>query len=260
MSERNRPLRVMSWHLWWRFGPWQERAPAIATTLKRAAADIICLQEVWDDGARNFAAELAGELGYHHAWAPGARPNGIHMGNAILSRWPIAGHESIALYGQPGADEMRVALRTDIARPGGTVPVFCTHLNHLPYHSHIRQKQVAGVLEFIRDSRPWEYPPVLCGDFNADPMSDEIRMITGQAAVPVPGLALHDAWNVANPGSAGFTWSADNPFVAETFEPSRRIDYIFTAPRSRAGPAMSAPAALPATHRSTASGPAITTP
>ncbi len=226
MSDDKR-LRVMSWNLWWRFGPWQERAPAIAATLAREGADIICLQEVWDDGARNFAAELAGELGYAHAWAPGARPNGIHMGNAILSRWPIAGHETIALYGQAGADEMRVALRADIEGPGVRIPVFCTHLNYLPYHSHIRQRQVAGVLEFMQASRPWKYPPILCGDFNAEPMSDEIRMITGLAAVPVEGLALLDAWSYCHPERPGFTWSRANPHAGQSLEPERRIDYIF---------------------------------
>jgi endonuclease/exonuclease/phosphatase family metal-dependent hydrolase len=31
-------------------------------------------------------------------------------------------------------------------------------------------------------------PLVVCGDFNADPDSDEIRMLRGRSSAPVPGL------------------------------------------------------------------------
>ena len=223
----NDTFTVMTWNLWWQFGPWQERAPAIAATLAREAPDIICLQEVWDDGTRNFAAELAEGLGYSHAYAPGAKPNGIHMGNAVLSRWPIAGNEIAKLYGEKGAEEFRVAIRADISGPNGTIPVISTHLNYLPYHSHIRQKQVADILGFIKRGKTEHNPPILCGDFNAEPASDEIRMITGLRASPVEGLAMLDAWHMCHPTDPGFTWSNDNPFAAECREPDRRIDLIF---------------------------------
>ena len=59
-------LRVLSWNIWWRFGPWERRRPAIAATLARLDADVIGLQEVWGDETTNLAAELAAELGYHH--------------------------------------------------------------------------------------------------------------------------------------------------------------------------------------------------
>jgi endonuclease/exonuclease/phosphatase family metal-dependent hydrolase len=75
---------------------------------------------------------------------------------------------------------------------------------------------------------------VICGDFNADPQSDEIRMMTGQTAVE-PGLPVfHDAWTFANPLAPGLTWDNANPYVAAWLEPDRRIDYIFTGwPKAR---------------------------
>ncbi len=229
-------LRVMSWNLWWRFGPWEERAPAIAATLAAERPDIICLQEVWDDGQRNFAAELAEGLGHAHAFAPGARPNGIWMGNAVLSRWPIEAQEVIALPALPGADELRVALRTEITAPFGRLNVICTHLNYKPFHSAIRQQQVAELLRIVKAAPRAKLPPILCGDFNADPMSDEIRMITGLAAAPVEEIALIDSWAFCHPLDPGFTWSRENPFAAENPEPQRRIDYIFAGiPSGRAG-------------------------
>ena len=38
-------MRVVTWNLWWRFGPWQERQPAIARSLVELKPDIVCLQE-----------------------------------------------------------------------------------------------------------------------------------------------------------------------------------------------------------------------
>lgn len=220
-------LRVITWNLWWQFGPWKERAPAILATLRELDADIIALQEVWDDGTDNFARQLADALGYHYAYAPGARPNGVHMGNAILSRWPIANQATTPLYDQKNAEEMRVALYCQIDGPRGQIPVFCTHLNWQQHHSHIRQKQVADLAAFIKENRKGRFPPILCGDFNADPESDEIRMLTGQTAVPVANIVFHDAWRNAGDGSAGFTWDNENPYAVDTLEPNRRIDYIF---------------------------------
>ena len=227
-------MRVLTWNLWWRFGPWEERAPAIAATLREVDADIIALQEVWDDGTNNFAAQLADELGYNYVYAPGAKPNGIYMGNAILSRWPIANHEVAALFDQKNAEEHRVVIRAVIDGPRGSFPVFSTHLNWQQQHSHIRQKQVVDLARFIDQTRPWKYPPILCGDFNADPHSEEIRMLLGQTTCPVDNLVFHDAWAFIHPEKTGFTWDNANPYVAQSYEPDRRIDYIFTGwPRAR---------------------------
>ncbi len=62
-------VRVLTWNIWWRFGPWERRRLAIVATLARLDADVIALQEVWSDETTNLAAELAAELGYHHVFA-----------------------------------------------------------------------------------------------------------------------------------------------------------------------------------------------
>jgi len=220
-------LRVVSWNVWWRFGAWEKRAPAILETLRNLDADIIFLQEVWGDETTNFAEQLAAELGYNYVYGPGATLNDIRMGNAILSRWPIEHHEIISLYDQKNAEEMRVAIHAQIDGPRGKIPVFCTHLNWQQHHSHIRQRQVSDLVQFVARTKPWKFPPVLCGDFNADPHSEEIRMMTGQTRCPVDNLVFHDAWHFSIDRGVGYTWNNCNPNVAETFEPDRRIDYIF---------------------------------
>lgn len=47
-------LKVLNWNIWWRFGPWEERAEAIASTLAEIDADVITLQEVWDHDGSKF--------------------------------------------------------------------------------------------------------------------------------------------------------------------------------------------------------------
>jgi endonuclease/exonuclease/phosphatase family metal-dependent hydrolase len=224
-------VSVLTWNLWWRFGPWAARQPAIAATLARLAPDVVCLQEVWaaPDGGRQ-AEQLAAALGgYHVAEAVGVGFEFADqsLGNAVLSRWPIRAVEQRRLPAPAGLDELRVMLRADIDGPRGPLEVFTTHLNFRLDQSDVRQTQVRALCEFIAETADARtFPPVLCGDFNAEPGADEIRMLTGLAAVPVPKLVFLDAWQAAGDGGPGHTWRNANPFAAVDCEPDRRIDYV----------------------------------
>jgi endonuclease/exonuclease/phosphatase family metal-dependent hydrolase len=222
-------LRVLTWNLWWRFGPWERRRPAIAATLAELRPDVVALQEVWGEpGGTNLAAELAAELGYEHAYASRLALDGVDFGNAVLSRWPITSSTATDLPAPPDADELRLVLRADVDGPRGPFQVFSTHLNWRFDHSAVRQEQVRTIAEAVAAARPRTFPPVLCGDFNAVPDSDELRVLTGRAAGPVDGLVFHDAWEVAGDGGPGSTWSNANPYAALDLEPDRRIDYVLT--------------------------------
>lgn len=220
-------LKVLTWNVWWRFGPWEERGQAIAQTVVDIDADVIALQEVWSDKDTSFAAELAAKLGYHFVYEKCMDVGDLGFGNAILSRWPITQTDIVTLFGQEETGETRLAMFAEIDGPRGKIPMFTTHLNWKLDHSHIRQKQVADLARFI-DSKPTrKFPHVLCGDFNADPDAEEIRMLNGLTTTPVEGLVFHDAWSFADDSSGGMTWDNSNPYVAMEFEPDRRIDYIF---------------------------------
>jgi endonuclease/exonuclease/phosphatase family metal-dependent hydrolase len=220
-------MRVLTWNLWWRFGPWQARQPAIETTIARLDPDLVALQEVWDDGTDNLAAILGQRLGYHHVYASRLENDGVKFGNAVLSRWPITHHEWRPLPAPDELDEQRTVLRADVDGPRGPVQLFCTHLNWRFDQSHVRQEQVRAIARFVKESPTRAYPPVLCGDFNADPESDEIRMLTGRAAVPEPKLVFHDAWEAGGDGSPGYTWRNANPYAVKDLEIDRRIDFVF---------------------------------
>src|SRR5690606_15806248 len=117
--------------------------------------------------------------------------------------------------------------RTD--GPRGAVHVFGAALGWRLDHSAQRQDQVRILAEFVRQAAADDAPAVVCGDFNAAPDSDEIRMLTGRAAVAAPGMVFYDAWETAGDGTPGHTWSRTNPWARPVLWPDRRIDYIFSA-------------------------------
>ncbi len=226
-------VRVLTWNIWWRFGPWERRQPAIVATLAQVDADLIALQEVWSDESTNLAAELAAKLGYHHVFASAGDYEGFGFGNALLSRWPVAQYESIMLHGQE-TGEGPMALFVEVDGPRGRLPIFSIYLNWLHDHSHIRQRQVADLARFVDRVCPKTFPPIVCGDFNAKPASEEIRMLTGLTTCPVEGLFFHDAWGVAGGEGPGYTWDNVNPYISARFDPNGRIDYILVGePKAR---------------------------
>ena len=79
-----------------------------------------------------------------------------------------------------------------------------------------------------------EFPSILCGDFNADPNSDEIRLLLGLSS-PINRTVLRDSWQLVNPDDHGYTWSNENNFARKTLEPNRRIDYIFVGAPGKNG-------------------------
>lgn len=223
-----RPLTVLSWNLWWRFGPWEERLPAIIDTIRRLDPDLAGLQEVWVADGTSSAHRIADALGYHVSVEHRLVLDGVGFGNAVLSRWPITGTQTAPLSAdQVDRDEERLVLAADVEAPAGPLQLFSTHLNWRHDHGAARQQQVREVCALVASKRPRSYPAIVCGDFNAEPDSDEIRMMTGKAAVPSPGTVFVDTWAATNPAGEGSTWSNANPFAAEAFEHDRRIDYVF---------------------------------
>lgn len=227
-------LRVMTWNLWWRFGPWWQRQAAIEQTLLDVSADVVGIQEVWAEreGA-NQARILARRLGYHFAH-PELRfgPDGVAFTNAILSRWPITSVDSARLPRADGTPSHRSVVAASIDSPFGPLLVASTHFDWQFDASADRVAQAAAVARFVDRLRPEPtvgFPAVLLGDLNALPWSDEVRSLTGATAPPVPGLVFTDAWDVAGGGQRGDTWCGSNPYLVDSTWPNRRIDYVLVS-------------------------------
>ncbi len=69
-------------------------------------------------------------------------------------------------------------------------------------------------------------PPLLCGDFNAEPMSDEIRFLTAKAVIDGRSTYFQDAGAVMH-DHGGVTHEPANDFQARLNVPPTRIDYVF---------------------------------
>jgi endonuclease/exonuclease/phosphatase family metal-dependent hydrolase len=217
-------VRVVTWNVWGLYGPWQEREAAIEATLQVARADVVVLTESWSKDHDSQCARLADSLGLqHHCFSgvPAQEDEAALSGVALMSRWPIQRESSHT--GGPAWVQF-----TEPAVPRGPIQVFGLVMDAWWFdQSEARQQAIQQLLSCI-DELQNGAPLVLCGDFNADPDSDEIRMLTGRMAAPVPGLSFYDAWEVAGL-TPGHTWSNSNPWATQLLWPDRRIDYIFSA-------------------------------
>ncbi len=222
--------RVATWNVWGRYGDWEPRQAGIESVLRSAAADIVCLEETWAAGPARQADAIGDALGLAHRVAVTDWPqDDWHSGAAVVARWPIARHEKRAL---PGGG---TALYAEVSGPRGPLQVFVVMLDYPLHASGPRQEQVRELCRFVGDTQDRRHLTVVCGDFNAGPDSDEVRLLTGRAAPPTPGLVFYDAWEVAGDGGPGFTWSNDNPLAAVGLLPDRRFDYVLSAWPRRGG-------------------------
>lgn len=244
-------MRVMTWNLQGRVGRWQERHPAIESVLVSARPDVVMLQESWVEPNGSTQADLlAARLGMHASTAAELAGFDIYpqapywVVNSVLTRWPNRIERAVPLVDESGTPTWRHVLVIDVARPadeGGPFIAAGTHLEHGLDRSVTRSAQMEHLMSEIADTlgddaaRRERLPAIVAGDFNAVPISDEIRRATGTSTPFVPGFVLVDAWEACGNTGRGDTWSSDNPLVPRrAVHPNRRLDYITTtSPRRR---------------------------
>jgi endonuclease/exonuclease/phosphatase family metal-dependent hydrolase len=222
-------VRVVTWNVWGRYGEWQRRQAALEDVLASATPDVVCLVESWSSAETTQAARIARRLGLdHHVFVGDWQQDGWVSGIGLVSRWPITATRRRTLHGEGGAGAGEVLAAT-IEGERGPIDLFAVMLDYPLHASAIRQEQVRQLVRLIAGTDRRHHLVVVCGDFNAGPDSDEIRMLTGRSATGAPGLVFYDAWEVAGDGTAGHTWSNRNPLAAVGRYPDRRFDYVLSA-------------------------------
>ncbi|MEM9200255.1 MAG: endonuclease/exonuclease/phosphatase family protein [Actinomycetota bacterium] len=248
-----RTLRVVTLNVGSLFEPhWELRAPRIADALMRLAPDIVCLQEISASSTRpNAAAQIVGEIerlgGDLTHMVDGLLPltsalfpdePDLRFGSAIVAREPVEHVATHALPVEPG-DPSVVAIGWELLHARvGPLDIFSTHLCAAPKDANHRRLQVQAIDRHIKDARgpsdlnPWDptrpgTPPILCGDFNAEPESDEIRFLCGFTPLGGVDTFYQDAWRVAGDERSGFTNDWRNPFGDGLNIHRKRIDYVF---------------------------------
>jgi endonuclease/exonuclease/phosphatase family metal-dependent hydrolase len=229
-ADRGDVWRVATLNIWNRQGPWAERLPLIRDGLRALDADVIGLQEVLGfTGLPSQAHEIAAGTGwnvhYVPAWDIGG---GLTFGNAVLSPHPLVDLQALALPTPQGLDTRTVAFAR-VECPHGPMPVFVTHLTWQLHLGHVRCAQVKALTAHVAQLAPVDGPPpVLLGDFNAEPDSDEMRYLRGLTGLGDECVYFADCWATTTSGTdPGFTYDRRNTYALRAREPSRRIDYAF---------------------------------
>jgi endonuclease/exonuclease/phosphatase family metal-dependent hydrolase len=233
-------LKVLTLNLWHDQGPWPARAARIRDWLDRLDPDLVGFQEALRSPSLDQVAELLGPRLPHRDYGCAGvftrDGESLEFGNAVASRWPLVDREEQRLPDR-GDAETRAALHVALDAPFGRISFTCTHLHWRFHHGDTRLRQVKAIADRVIARRPRDgFPPILVGDFNAEPDWDEIRFLTGGHAIDGKTVYFHDAWRIAGDAGeatvvrepSGCTWSNRNHFARLALEPDRRIDYIFT--------------------------------
>jgi endonuclease/exonuclease/phosphatase family metal-dependent hydrolase len=232
-------MRILTLNCWNISPPYPERAALIRAGIERLAPDLIGMQEiiVRRDGF-DMGAEILDGLGYETAfgaafrWGEAGGPlphdaDGDAFGNLVASRWPI---ERSVVHELPGTEtgERRSVVATRIATPSGALAFFTTHFNWRLHHGFVRERQAIALGKLVRAwAADTALPPIVTGDLNAEPQAAEIRYLSGLQSLAGTSFYMQDAWRLGGNGGPGHTWDNANTYAAPSFEPSRRIDYVF---------------------------------
>jgi len=226
-------LRALTFNIWNRQGPWAERLPLIREGLRALEPDVIGLQEVLGLGGVSQADEIASGLGLHVHYGPAWQlGGGVTFGNAVLSKYPFVTTEVHSI--GDAAGQGRSIAYALVDAPCGKVPVFVTHLTYEMFLGHLRCQQVRALTDYVAERAPIgdeTFPPVLLGDFNAEPDSDEMRFLRGRTPLGGKSVYFADAWiataHTRPPADPGWTYDRRNPYALRSREPSRRLDYVY---------------------------------
>jgi endonuclease/exonuclease/phosphatase family metal-dependent hydrolase len=161
----------------------------IAKDLKSLSADVIAIQEVergpYGSKKIDQASTLANALGMRYVYSPSFTLEGREHGIAVLSRFPLSETETLLLPQGTGRWP-RVALKTRIETPSGSVRFVCVHLTRpwkMPFsHTRERMAQLRAIFASLQGD---SLPSIVAGDFNSTPFSPERWIISRH---------LQDSW------------------------------------------------------------------
>jgi endonuclease/exonuclease/phosphatase (EEP) superfamily protein YafD len=156
-------LKVVTWNVKWGEQP-EAAAEILATHPRLREADIVLLQEMHETAVETIAARLGSGYVYYPAMVhPRVRH---HVGNAILSRWPLLEDRKVVLphLGRIGGTARAAVVATVKVREQ-RIRVYSLHLA-TPFEIGHRgiEDQVRAV---IQDAAGSPDPVLIAGDFNS---------------------------------------------------------------------------------------------
>lgn len=207
-------IRVMTYNIHSCIGARRCVAPEVtAEAIRALAPDVAALQEVDETtGGRGQAHLLADalEMPHVHFWPSVTRPGG-RFGIAVLSRLEMRVIRSGHLNGlAPIGLQPRSAVHVQVETASGPLHLINTHLGLIGLERRMQAAQLVG--PGWVGAVPLGVPTVLCGDFNAVPLSPTYRRV---AAV------LRDTQSDLPRGQRRRTFPSARPML--------RLDHIFVS-------------------------------
>jgi endonuclease/exonuclease/phosphatase family metal-dependent hydrolase len=206
------PARIMTYNVHGFIGTDGVSDPErVASVIEQAQADLVALQEVDFPGAtpkRHASFEwLAARLGMRcHFTLTRRGSEGGDFGNAVLSRHAFELVSEATLPRRGG--ETRAVQWLKVRSPGGDFHLMNTHLSPWFWERQAQVRALVGTEWMIRAGTA--LPLVVCGDFNATPVSPVYRHLA---------RSLRDAQRTSKRFAP--TWPAQCPFL--------RIDHLFVS-------------------------------
>ena len=230
-------IRILTMNIWLFTEPYAARMAVLRRGIEELAPDLLAFQEAGYAGGRHQVAEVLDGLGYHILHQYEVAPSAV-KDNAccIAGRWPFELVEVLPLQLTERAKTYPyAALAVRVASPAGPLLFTCAKPSWELNREYERELQALALAEMIgRHADPAGLPPILAGDFDAAPDRASIRFLTGRQSLAGRSTHFRDAWEEAGDGTDGFTWTQENPCVAEMIDRrfhqarhARRIDYIF---------------------------------
>jgi endonuclease/exonuclease/phosphatase family metal-dependent hydrolase len=231
-------LRVLTQNLWGVRGAWDRRRAVLIALIRAAQPDLISFQEAIKTSSYDQVSDLVGS-GYHIVYQQNPEPDG--QSAAIASRWPIRSVHELDQHVTPRVDSANTTLVVEIAAPDPFGPLLL--VNHLPswqldfaLERELQASKGARFVEELVGDRSLHV--VLAGDLTDPPESSSVRLWTGRQSLNGVGVCYRDAWESANPGDPGETYTPRNAILADPDWPFRRLDYIMVRCGAHGGPTL----------------------
>lgn len=186
-------LRILTWNIW--MMPWftfqspgnRRRAAAIAEELLKLDADILCLEKVFDRGARDVLVKTLGSR-YPHRYGPANSGFNLKVNSGVwvLSKFPLPRRREIQFRDSTGIESAsrKGAMLLAGNFHGHPFQIVATHLqgesgsSYTEAHQRIRDRQFLQIRdELLTPYSDPSAPLFLCGDLDTPRHSEGYRFL-----------------------------------------------------------------------------------
>lgn len=175
----------------------RKRLPLMVPRIETLQADVLILNEAFDDGLRRRIVDALAPT-YPHRTDVVGEDRGLRQdgGVLLLSRWPIARERQIRFDISEGSDRWgdKGCIYAEVETPAGSLHVFGTHLDSGKNGKNARRKQVEKIRDFIAGLHvPVDEPVLVGGDLNMGPhhRPDEVAQMKTILDATLPARTGH---------------------------------------------------------------------